>query len=213
MIRRFDERIVQAPEPPKRPEPGRIPMLSILAPALLGLVLLAVTRNALTLLFVALSPVLMLAMYVDTRMADKRRFERDVDRFSASLRATATDLTTAQNIERAVRQAETPSLAEARDAIFRLGELLWTHRPEHSGFLTVRLGLGTAQSRCRIEMPTRNDTEPRYWGQLVDLQTTFSVISDVPTTACRRPGVGHQIDGPGSVPVLSLSRAAQTRAT
>ena len=196
VIRRFDERIVQAPEPPKRPEPGRIPMLSILAPALLGLVLLAVTRNALTLLFVALSPVLMLAMYVDTRMADKRRFERDVDRFSASLRATATDLTTAQNIERAVRQAETPSLAEARDAIFRLGELLWTHRPEHSGFLTVRLGLGMAQSRCRIEMPTRNDTEPRYWGQLVDLQTTFSVIADVPIVGDLRSAGALGICGP-----------------
>ena len=119
-----------------------------------------------------------------------------MDRFSASLRATAADLTTAQNIERAVRQAETPSLAEARDAIFRLGELLWTHRPEHSGFLTVRLGLGTAQSRCRIEMPTRNDTEPRYWGQLVDLQTTFSVIADVPIVGDLRSSGALGICGP-----------------
>ena len=72
------------------------------------------------------------------------------------------DITELQHVERAVRLQEAPSVSDTVDSIYKLGPLLWTHRPEHTGFLGLRFGLGTAPSRITFEEPNNNDTEAEY---------------------------------------------------
>lgn len=180
---RFGEKEITAPTPPQQPEPTPLPVISLVAPLILGLVMLAVTRSWLAVVFVGLSPLLMLGMYWDTRRQSRNKYQADVARFADSLRALVQNLTDTQRVERAVRLAETPALGEVVEAISRLGPLLWTHRPESPGFLTVRLGLGDAPSRCHIRLSSPENAEATYAQQLTDVQQEFAHVTEVPIVA------------------------------
>ncbi|WP_167103415.1 FtsK/SpoIIIE domain-containing protein [Mycobacterium sp. DL592] len=199
VVPQFAERVFKAPRPPQRPEPAHLPVLSMLAPLVLGLGLLLVSRNLLSILFVALSPLLMVGMYIDTQWQTRKKRRQEIARFAESLRHLASDLTSVQRVERAVRCAETPALAEVVEAIHRLGPLLWTHRPEHRDFLSIRLGLGDAPSRCRIENSGEYDAEPEYAQQITELTEQFSLISDVPVVADLRECGALGVCGPRAV--------------
>jgi S-DNA-T family DNA segregation ATPase FtsK/SpoIIIE len=196
VVTRFAERRFKAPPVPPRPEPQHLPIISMLLPLVLGLVLLVTTRSLLSVLFIALSPLLMIGMYFDTRRQEKKNRADAIKRFGESLRALGEELTATQRVERATRLAETPALSETVEAIHRLGPLLWTHRPEHPEFLCVRLGLGDAPSRCVIEVQDGQDTEPQYMKQLADLREEFAQISDVPIVADLRECGALGICGP-----------------
>ncbi|OBF48763.1 FtsK/SpoIIIE domain-containing protein [Mycolicibacterium monacense] len=199
VVARFDEHEFTAPRPPQPPEPARFPIISVLAPLIMGLILFAVTRSMLAVVFIALSPLLMVGMYIDTKLQARRRQENEAKRFADSLRALAGELTEAQRVERAVRLAEAPALGQVVEAIHRLGPLLWTHRPEHPAFLTVRLGLGDAASRCRIRLSDNDSAEIEYTAQLNDLQSRFSTVDDVPIVANLRESGALGICGPRGV--------------
>lgn len=199
VVARFDEQEFTAPRPPQSPEPARFPVISVLAPLIMGLILFAVTRSMLAVVFIALSPLLMVGMYIDTKLQARKRHAHEANRFADGLRALAADLTDTQRIERAVRQAETPALSQVVEAIHRLGPLLWTHRPEHRAFLTVRLGLGDAASRCRIRLSDNDSAEVKYVEQLKELQAQFSTVDDVPIVADLRESGALGICGPRGV--------------
>lgn len=199
VVARFEEQEFAAPKPPQLPDPARFPVVSILAPLIMGLVLLAITRSALAVVFVALSPLLMIGMYIDTKMQARKKYQQDCRRFAEGLRGLAEQLTEKQRVERAVRLAEAPSLAQVVEAIHRLGPLLWTHRPELPGFLTTRLGLGDAPSRCRIQLSDNENTEAKYLEQLKEFQREFEMVTDVPIIADLRESGALGICGPRGV--------------
>lgn len=199
VVARFDRTVFAAPKPPQPPEPAHFPIVSMLLPLVLGLGMFAVTRSLLAVVFIALSPLLMLGMYFDTKYQAKKKYAADVQRFADAQRQLAADLTAAQQVERAVRRGETPALGEVVEAIHRLGPLLWTHRPEIPEFLTVRIGLGDAPSRCHIEMLRDNDAEPKYLQQLVELRDQFAQVSDVPIVADLRECGAFGVCGPRGI--------------
>ncbi len=196
VVARFAERRFVPPQVPPRPEPLPLPIMSMLLPLVMGLVLLVTTRSMLSILFVALSPLLMVGMYFDTRRQEKKKREEAINRFADSLRVLAEDLTTAQRVERATRLAETPALSQTVEAIHRLGPLLWTHRPETPEFLTVRMGLGDARSRCVVDIQEGQDGDAHYTAQLTQLRDEFATISDVPIVADLRECGALGICGP-----------------
>lgn len=199
VVARFAMRKFTAPKPPQPLEPAHFPVVSMVLPLVLGLGMLAVTRSLLAVVFVALSPLLMLGMYFDTKQQAKKKHAIDVNRFAAAQRQLAADLTAAQQVERAVRRGEAPALSEVVEAIHRLGPLLWTHRPEHPEFLTVRIGLGDALSRCHVEMSGDNDAEPKYLEQLQELREQFAQVSDVPVVADLRECGALGVCGPRGI--------------
>lgn len=196
VVARFGKKVFAAPKAPKLPEPAHFPVVSMVLPLVLGLGMFAVTRSLLAVVFIALSPLLMLGMYFDTKYQAKKKYAVDVQRFADAQRQLATDLAAAQQVERAVRRGETPALGELVEAIHRLGPLLWTHRPEHPEFLTVRIGLGDVPSRCHIEDSRDNDAEPKYLLQLQELRDQFAQISDVPVVADLRECGAFGVCGP-----------------
>ncbi|MBS9535889.1 cell division protein FtsK [Mycobacterium sp. M1] len=199
VVTRFSEQKFTAPKPPHPLEPASFPIISMLAPLIMGLALFAATRSLMSIAFVALSPLLMLGSYIDTKVQARKKHDRQVRTFTDALGALAGKLADTQQVERAVRLAEAPALAEVVEAIHRLGPLLWTHRPEHPGFLTARLGLGDTRSRCRIESSDADDAEAAYVAQLHDLQEQFADVTDVPIVADLRESGALGICGPRSV--------------
>ncbi|WP_299576221.1 FtsK/SpoIIIE domain-containing protein [uncultured Williamsia sp.] len=199
VVARFAGMTLRAPEPPKPPQPQRFPLVSMLAPLAMGLVLLAATGSVLSVVFVALSPLLMLGMWLDGRMQESKARRVGAERFTAAAAAFRADLEKHSRVERAVRLSESPSAQDAITAIHRHGPLLWTHRPEHSGYLTVRLGLGECASRTVVELPERGEAEESHWTTLVDLAAEYRTITDVPVVADLRSSGALGVCGPRSL--------------
>jgi len=188
-----------APEPPQRPQPQRFPLITMIAPLLMGAVMFAITKNALSILFIALSPVMMVGSFFENRWATKRAMVQGAASFRASLRDLAVQLQYAGDLERTQRRAEHPSIDEVVDHVTRLAPLTWTRRPEHESFGQVRLGLGVQASRTTVKLPTTNNTTPELWKELHDVAGQFATIDRVPVVATLRECGNIGIAGPSAM--------------
>ncbi|MEO7721061.1 MAG: FtsK/SpoIIIE domain-containing protein [Pseudolysinimonas sp.] len=139
------------PEVPSDVDTQPFPFLAMVAPILMGGVLFAVNHQPTSLLFVALSPVLMVGNFITQRTGRVRKHKDAVKRFDARLSGLTTELDAERGLEVGARTRESPSTAEVIDASVRRGPLLWTRRPEHWSFLNVRLGVGRMRSRNEID--------------------------------------------------------------
>ncbi len=169
-----------APALPRAGEKPRLPWIALAAPVVAGVALFALTRNPLMLLFIALSPVMMLGSWIDQRVRHRRQRRDESERFRAGLDALRTDLMQRRESERSGRLAEAPAVAEVAQAIRSRDPLLWTRLPEHASFLALRLGAGTLASRTHVQLPGRQLDGGDEWALLNAVVEEFSRIEDVP---------------------------------
>lgn len=181
-----------SPEPPQRPQAGRFPIIPFIAPILMAGVMYAVTKNAASILFVAMSPLMLVGTFFENRVAGSRAYKQGVVSFRASLTDLAVQLQYACDAERTIRRQEHPAVGDVVDNALRLAPLTWTRRPEHDSFLEVRLGLGAQPSRNSVKMPAANNTSVEIWRELLDVVAEFSMVDRVPVVARLREcgGVG-----------------------
>jgi S-DNA-T family DNA segregation ATPase FtsK/SpoIIIE len=138
------------PQVPSEIDKPPFPWLMMIAPVLIGAIVFAVTRNPLSLIFVAMSPLMLISNYMMTRLRASKRLGAQTDRFEKQLTALDELLTSEAPRERQVRNDEAPTTIRTLDAATQLGPLLWTRRPEHWNFLSLRLGTGRATSRNTV---------------------------------------------------------------
>ena len=192
-------RELEAPTPPEPLSPGRFPTIALIAPLVMGGVLFAATRNPLSLVFVALSPLLMIGTYLDKRWSDRKRLTTQSAEFTTALAALVNDLVQGQDTERVTRLAEVSSTAEALTGAMDLAPLLWSRRPEHETFLRVRAGVGSALSRTTVSMPPRGTSVTSHWSELVKVRDRFVEVSGVPVVVDLRETGAMGVAGPRDV--------------
>ncbi|CAM3821794.1 FtsK/SpoIIIE domain-containing protein [Smaragdicoccus niigatensis] len=180
VVARFPERTFQTPDLPKHPHIQRFPWLSMLMPLVMGAAFFAISRSLVSVLFIALMPLMAIATYFEQRYEAKRNLKQQKANFETGMQALVEEVNAAQQLERAVRASQSPSVDDAMSAVDRLGTMLWTHRPEHNGFLTVRLGMGAAPSLCRFETQFDKDGLPEYRSRAVEFVKQKSIIEPVP---------------------------------
>ncbi|UVJ40794.1 FtsK/SpoIIIE domain-containing protein [Arthrobacter sp. CJ23] len=195
VVPRFDSPKRVPPAGPKRPEDQPFPYIMLMAPLIMGALMFAFTQNLLSVVFMAMMPMFLIGHYVDQKMQNKRRAKEGHKHFQSSMLAFREDIDRQQNIERSVRLQEAPSVSDTVDAVYKLGPLLWTNRPEHSGFLGVRFGLGTAPSRIEFEEPGTNETEPRYMREIQECLQQVRVIEGVPIVSQLRTSGSFGVAG------------------
>ena len=171
---------IPAPELPLVPEKTKFPMLAVVAPVVMGTVLFVVTQQIYSLIFIALTPVIMLGTWIENRSQNRRRYRDDSARFDRSMAATRNTLMDLRSQEVASRVAESPSVADVVEAIRSRSDLLWTRKPEHATFLEVRLGTGTQSSRSSVVPPTKNSARPEDWDRVTCLVDEFRAVDGVP---------------------------------
>jgi DNA segregation ATPase FtsK/SpoIIIE, S-DNA-T family len=185
-----------APEPPSPPQAGRFPIVPLVAPVVMGSVMFLVTRNPTSVIFVAMSPIMMIGNFFEQRVTGKKAFARA----SASFRARLADLTKqmdyAAELERRMRQAEHPATQEVSDAVVSLSPMTWTRRPGHQSFLEFRLGLGSLPSRNTVAMPNLANAPVELLQELQAVVDALKTINDVPIVASLRNGGALGIVGP-----------------
>lgn len=180
VVPRFEQQKRMLPAGPKRQEHHAFPYIMMLAPLMMGGILFAVTQNVLSVVFMLMMPLFIVGHYVDQKLQAKRERKEQLKQFRESMAAFRTDITRLQNVERSVRLQEAPSVSDTVDSIYKLGPLLWTHRPEHTGFLGLRFGLGTAPSRIQFEEPGNNETEAEYMAEIQACLAQFRDVEGVP---------------------------------
>jgi S-DNA-T family DNA segregation ATPase FtsK/SpoIIIE len=184
------------PAGPKRQDHHPFPYIMLIAPLMMGAVLFAVTQSLLSMLFMLMMPLFIVGHYVDQKLQNKRERKEQLKQFREAMAAFRQDTTELQRVERAVRLQEAPSVSDTVDSIYKLGPLLWTHRPEHSGFLALRFGLGTVPSRIPFEEPNIAETETEYRREIEDCLDQFRQIEGVPVVSQLRSAGSFGLAGP-----------------
>lgn len=179
----------ESPEPPKRPTAQRFPLIALFAPLIVGALLFLFTRSVLSLMFMALSPLMLVGNFAEQAIAGKRALRRSTVEFRAALATLNVSLHQAGDVERAHRRREHPSTIELVDAGNTRTPLLWTRRPEHDSFLQLRLGLGRLPSRNSVDLPTKSEAVPELWTELLEVVAAHSYVDRVPVVA-RMPETG-----------------------
>ncbi|MCW2497075.1 MAG: hypothetical protein JWQ77_2999 [Jatrophihabitans sp.] len=173
----------KAPEPPEPERLQAFPTLSIVASALMGVVLFAVTRSVYSLAFIVLSPILIIATSIEQRREAKASFAKAVEQFRADVADLVRDAQEAAQHEVFGRNRENPTAADCLEAVRRSSPLLWTRRPGEHGFTELRLGTGrqAARNTIKIEGSSR---APRHLQQELALAAApFSTVDGVPIVA------------------------------
>jgi len=176
----FEGREFDLPALPERPKPSRMPWLAMMFPALLGLGMFAFTHSPYSLIFVVMSPMMMLGNYVDQRRGGRKDFEKLMQDFRQDLEIVGTRIRESLEVEAAQRRRENPSGAECAEAARLFTPLLWTRRGDTPGFLQLRLGLGMLPSRSSMTMPSLGRSTAQAWLELASAVDGLSAAPDVP---------------------------------
>lgn len=151
------------PRPPGKPTRQPIPVLMMVAPLVMGGGMYLVTQNLYSLLFVALSPLMMVANWWQGRRHQGRRHadqQREyVERRDRVERAAFEALMA----ERAARRREAPDPTELLLAATGPRSRLWERRPADPDWMAVRIGTADQPSEVVLSDPERE----RHQGDLV----------------------------------------------
>ena len=192
----YEGETLSAPEPPQPQQRQRFPLISAIAPLFMGGALFLVTKSAYSIMFVALSPVMLLGGYFENKRAARKAFEEATDHFRANLADLVVQLRGAADVERARRCIEHPGTADVVQAIGSLSPLLWTRRPEHASFMEIRLGLGRQPSRTTIESPSSRNSTPELHAELRGVVDQFAGVDRVPVVGSFAASGSFGVSGP-----------------
>lgn len=178
----FEVETHKIPDPPKAPQSQRFPLIALVTPVVLGAVLFAVTRSATSLLFVALSPVMMVGQWVESKWSGRKLGAQELKRFHQELDLLGDLVQTRQQVEAATRNAEAPPLDVVAEAVSTRTDLLWSRRPERPGYLVVSFGTATQPSRVQIDTANRQHAGPGEPAVLALIEKS-AMVEGVPVVA------------------------------
>ncbi|MCK0118051.1 FHA domain-containing protein [Isoptericola sp. S6320L] len=177
---RYKGKEFESPEVPTETEPRDFPWLAMLAPMLMGGFMLAMGRGAIGIMFIALSPIMLVGNYVTRGRQERRRRERDIARFEERLDGLRDALAAEEETERSVRLREAPATPHVFAEAMRHGPMLWTRRPEHWSFLNVRFGIGTMPSRNTVKEAPKGALLKEYQERLDAVVDRYENVAGVP---------------------------------
>lgn len=135
---------LNAPKEPDKANTAPFSIIAMVAPALMGVVMVVVLKNVAYIAFAALSPIMAVGNWWESKHRSTKAFRGDNRRYAAELDAFSEMLATAQATERTRRRIRTPDVAE----VMRRGSApsghLWERRLTHQDFGALSAGIGDA---------------------------------------------------------------------
>ena len=186
VLPRLEPREVPLPGAPKSREKLRFPFVAMVAPLIMGLVMYLFSNGqsaVQSLLFVALSPILMVGTLLDGYIRGKQKERADIKQFVQVLARHRKDLTAQYDKDRADLLTIFPSVADSWVEAARLGPVLWWRRPENPEFLQLRLGLGDLPPLTKFTRNGSRDGIPAYEDEVDALVAEYKVLENAPIVA------------------------------
>jgi DNA segregation ATPase FtsK/SpoIIIE, S-DNA-T family len=176
----YGGREFEAPSPPERRQAQRFPTIALITPLVMGGVLFLTTHQVASIIFVALSPMMLIGNAIESRIVSKREFRNAVEEFDSDLQAMSADIRAELETERKARLLEHPYVGATVDAATNHTELLWSRRPDLQGFAQLRLGLGQADSRSEIKLPSKSKAPYELVQKLDEAVSAVTHVDGVP---------------------------------
>ena len=172
----------ELPEPrmPKDPVTRLFPWPMLVAPLILGMALFAMNGNPRSLLVVVMSPLMLLGNFISQRTQVGQRARKETEIFERTFEELEETLYRERPREREIRNAEAPPVAVVFEEAMRLGPMLWTRRPEHWNFLSVRLGITEAPSRTTVKRSETPEALQEFVDRVDRLRDRYRTIDGVP---------------------------------
>jgi len=147
---------VSFPAPPKDPPHQRFPLVALLVPLALGPILFLALGNPLMLLFMLMSPLMLIGSYLSDRRQRRTTMRRDRATYDAELAAARVLLQKAVSAEQVQRRARAPDLAELLVTVTGPRSRLWERRRTDADFLELRIGTADLPAHVRVTCPAHN---------------------------------------------------------
>lgn len=202
----FKGRELPGPDVPERPQRAKLPMIPLLAPALVGAILFAVTRQLVSVLFLALSPVMMLGNVLENRRSADRQYQAQLRQFHDELAGLDDNLGSLAVQECQARVAEQPGVEDIVVAATGHGPLLWSTRPGRPGYLELRLGVAALPSRTKVAVPSGASGMVTLRNELRAVLERHSMVGPVPYVLALSDHSAVGVAGPSSS-CLAMARA------
>jgi len=211
LVKPYDGRLFPVPEIPVKQQKQRFSVIGLVAPIGMALMMWMLTHQLMSILFMALSPVMLVGNWIEQTVSNRSTFKREL----AAWRAEIDDLVAAAQqetqVEVAARLVEHPSTSECTVGALNRTNLLWTRRNDAPGFAELRCGLGKQPSRLRFDMPDAKHAPRALYKELADKLAPFAEVDGVPVVARLQQQGGLGVAGPRSAAV-SVARALVTQA-
>lgn len=137
--------------PPEEASKSLIPIAATVAPVVVGLAIWAITGSAMSLAFIALSPLIAIWTYIEDRRHGTRNWKTQSAKYRAEVDALATDLATARGDESERRRAAAPDIPALEMRALTIDQALWERRPHDPDWLSLRLGVRDQRSHLAVE--------------------------------------------------------------
>ncbi|MBC7762920.1 MAG: phosphopeptide-binding protein, partial [Candidatus Saccharibacteria bacterium] len=193
------------PAVPAEKQDQPFPLLAMIAPILMGGALFYISKHPSSLLFVLMSPVMLIGNFLTAKTREKRRLKKAIGKFDVHLASLTTQLGEERVTELELRINESPSTEDAFAQAIRRGPLLWTRRPEHWSFLNVRIGIGTMASRNIVSTQPKGEMLPEFQSRLDTVVEENRLIAGVPIIDNLFDSGALGIAGPTSATVGSVN--------
>lgn len=193
--------VFELPRVPDEPHKATLPLSASLAPLVLGGVLYFVVGPAM-LIFTALSPVMMLATFVEERRSGKTSFKRKSREFQAALAQVDAELGEAESREADRQRRAAPPAAELLERARGGSDSLWERGPDDHDFLHLRIGSGRQPSGLQLRLESGGSEMLRK--QAEDVAARHATVSAVPVLISVADAGVIGVSGPrGSVDSLA----------
>ena len=194
VVRRPRPREVALPKVPSPAEPQPFPWLATLAPLIMGVALFVFTQSLMSILFIALSPLLMLGSWVDQRLQMRRKTKAQAAAFRAALASAVATYDDVNRGDVAALEVMHPTASRCLRVVSEPSGLLWTRRPEHPEFLQLRLGTGRRASFLRIG-GAEAEAVPELLAEHEQARARLSVVDEAAVSADLREAGGLGVCG------------------
>ncbi|MDR2895271.1 MAG: FHA domain-containing protein [Propionibacteriaceae bacterium] len=197
LVRPYDGRQFPVPEAPKPPAKQRFQVAMLLSPIAMAAAMYFMTKNWMSVIFMAMMPLMFIATYIDNLIAGRATLKRQLKQWRADLDELVSEVGDEVVVERAARLIEHPATSECLDAVMARSSLMWTRRLDAPGFAQLRLGLGALPSRISFDIPDAKQ-EPRvFHKEMLGRLAPFTRIDGVPVVAELTKQGGLGVAGPG----------------
>ena len=171
---------VELPAPPDPPPKQRLPMISALVPVIMGIALWLLTQSIFSVLFLALSPLMMLGSWWEGRRSGRADLAERLAAHRTDVDAAITRLDEAREQEIEQRFTAAPAVGELDAHVRDLSPRLWERQPGDEDFLTLRIGLAPLPSRTTITLAQGGARDLR--AELAEIPDRYRSLPPVPVT-------------------------------
>ena len=164
------------PRVPVKPEKMPMPFLMVIAPIFMGGMMYTMTRSPYTLMFVAMSPLMMIANFSQGRTSQKSRYKRQLVEHKERELAIQEEAHAALVTERTARRRDFPDPGEV--LLFATGPRarLWERRRGHPDWMEARVGTADRASEVQLRDPARESHQGPLTWTAPDVPVTLPLV-------------------------------------